>query len=458
MKEKSIYCNGNLVKPFKKLALYVLDFLSALILNLILFAFAELISNATPYIKDKKSNLQNTTNYLTAMIVDNDKDQLSKSFNIDVDKLPKSCKLQTLDERGYLADIDPQDLSGKSLVKEYIYSLVKISLDFENTTPVEDNLKYYENVRDDFDKPLNYYFKFRKENISEFKDEKDPISKQLNKDNYTTEDYCSFLNLKMDDECFKVEYYKGNQIIILNNVAKESDNSIAYCIDQYISYEPYVVGRRYYESIRNVYVSILKEAISDFEANYIPYKEKLNDYNNLSSSIYSSKNIENIICYILSLNVIYFLLPILLKNGRTLSTRIMKLAYVRKDNYLPNWTNLLIKYVINLVEYVLILPLTVLLFFNADAVDIIFTPLFLNVDLFSLAIFSLIILLLSFALTFILKKSKQSISELASQLVLKDDKVIQGESRIINMKEERQNQIDNTFIDLREEKSVQENK
>ncbi len=396
MKKKSIYITACVCKPFKKLGAYFLDLLLSFIIGLLFFAIFEGVMNATPLIKNKKSEINSITYSMYDMVISSG---LGKDNGNDV----------LISQNQYVLEY----IRGTTLKSLKQNSISDISIEtYKDVTQIDESN----------DGVFIYYTKFKVTNNDDF-------------------------GINSQADC-GLEYYK-NKFMSTNSITTYfEDGDYPYLtldtakdIDEYLRNSSYSVGKEKYDKLDSSYRAMLEKGIYDIQHNYRPYLKLNDEYNKKTSSLYSIKNVEIVIVYFLSLFIVYLFFPIIFHNGQTLSFKILKLAVVTKDDFEPTWTNNLIHYFVICIESLIIIPLISLVFYSADAVGWISQTLFLNFSFLSLGLYSLLILLMSFVLTFVLRKTRQTISEYLSMEIVKDITMYESEELKDGRKEDDKSKI-----------------
>lgn len=119
--------------------------------------------------------------------------------------------------------------------------------------------------------------------------------------------------------------------------------------------------------------------------------------------------------------------PLIFRNGQTLSMKILKIGATDKNGNQVSWYQLLIKYAVHVLEFALIIPVVALLYYGTDALDLIGSAIIWNISYLSLGAFSIVFMLCSMILVFCLRKTKQSIPEYLSFMIVHDNDVMMVE-------------------------------
>lgn len=385
-KKTSLYSHGEPVKSFKKLATYVLDSLVSLISTLIIYLIIENIVNVLPLTKKISANMTSTYDEIVEVI--------------------ENSGISKADQYGNL-------LNQERLVDDFIYGIVYDSLKENNVSNIsETTYEGHERMSADKDYAYKYFVSFKKDNISDY----DEVGKDYVGFSYYKDQFCK----KSETDETTVESYfswdRGNGYILLNL-------DIAKAIDEYFRTSSYQLGSTYYTKITDSYGNLLAKGINDIQTYYRPYISLEKAYTKYTSQLYTVRSVELFIAYLLGMFVGFMLFPLIFKDGQTLSMKVMKIGAVDKEGYQLPWYRLLIKYGVNVIEYLVLIPVTALVFYGTDSLDLIGSSLFLNISYLSLGGFSLIALVLSFILTFLLRNSRQSLSEYLSGEIVRGSDV-----------------------------------
>ncbi len=379
IKNDSIYALGEPCSRGRKFASYVLDFLTSVILAVILFMLAEFIMNNTSLMKGYREDVSGS---YTALIREIEKTGIGE------------------------ADDEENLLSLSTLEENYMKGIVFRTLKENNVSGIsEETYKDVKEIDATNDHAYSYYVTFKATHLSDYKEE----SRVASGWNYYT------------GQLFKDS--DASYFILKENEYPLLTLDTAKAIDNYFRDASYSIGSKCYNSVLSSYSLLLEAGTKDVQNNYAPYESLFATYQIVLKRLYIVRDLELLICYALTLLIVYFLIPLLFRNGQTLSMKILKIGATDKRGGNPAWYQLLIKYGVNLIEYFLIIPVVALLFYGPDALDLIGSELFWNISYLSLGAFSLIFMILSFALTFLMRNTKQSISEYLSGMIVKDSEV-----------------------------------
>ena len=394
-KEMSYYGQGQVCKVGRKFASYVLDLLTSLIVGVLLFWTAEAIMNSTSMMKGYQKTISST-------------------YSEVIDIVEKSG-ISEADENENLVKQD-------TIVTNYIRGAVLHSLKANGVTNIsEDTYKDYTEIDEKNDKAYYYFVTFKKDNLSDYE--------TAGKENYGWKYYTEKLANGSDEACFDIDASNESYPLIKLDVATKIDN--------YFRDSSYSSGSSCYNSVYQCYSNVVTLGMDDLQKNYTPYIQKLTGYQSNLKKYYSIKEIELFITYCLSVFVVYALMPLIFKNGQTLAMKILKIGATDKRGMNLSWYQYLIKFVINLIEYMLVIAVVAFAYYGVDALDIIGNAFIWNISLLSLAAFSIVFVVLSFILTFCLRNTKQSISEYLSGEVVHDSDVFYV-SEEVNEQEKQQ--------------------
>lgn len=379
-KEVSFYKNSTKIKPLRKIWIYFIDMICLLIVSCLFFGISELISSSLDVINLKKNEMSIQKEELYNLVDDSKLD---------------------------IYDKDNKSLKGSEyIIKNYMYSLVKESLEYNGLTNQAESSIYagVSSLIPSNDNVYYYFVDFKNTNISSF--------------NLTSnyDGYSYFINLSKEniefDDVFEI---RGE----LNYPFLKKD--VAIMIHNYYGDNNYSLGLEKYELIYNYYSNFLSKGIADFTNNYIPYVELNNAFNNGATYLLSVKIYELFASYLLSSLILFLIFPLIFKDGKTLTFKIFSIGTCLLNGNSPNWVNYLIKCLCNLFEYLVVISLIGVVFFNGDIISLFSITLFRFFNLLTMSLFSIILIILSIIYMFI-NKNKQTISEFISNQLVKDGK------------------------------------
>lgn len=383
-KEVSFYKSSVNIKPLRKLWIYFIDVICLLIISCLFFGVSELISSNLDVVKNKRNSMSVQKDQLYTLVDDSKLDVYENS----------SLK------------------GSSSICKKYMYSLVLESLKYNNEEA--SNSSQYSGIypiSKETDNVYYYYVTYKTSNINDYSI----------KENYGVEYFLTLSKSNIDfDKYFEIRD---------NYPSLKKD--IALSIHEYFNNENYTIGKSNYDTIYNYYSNMLSKGITDFTSYYSPYVNLNNEFNNGATYLLSIKIYELFASYLLSSLLLFVMFPLIFKDGKTLTFKIFHMATCKLDGNTPNITNYLLKWFINLLEYLVVISIIGIIFFNADIISLFQINLFGFFNLLTMSLFSLIIIILSIIYMFI-NKNKQTISEFVSMVLVKDGK----EFTIVNKEEE----------------------
>ncbi|MCR5079476.1 MAG: hypothetical protein K6B65_06155 [Bacilli bacterium] len=225
--------------------------------------------------------------------------------------------------------------------------------------------------------------------------------------NYGQDHYRSILTKGFEDDYAK----EGFPYLTLESAKK---------VDESYRNAKYSEGLTLRNALQSHYQAILEDAIKELKQGYSPYIEARKAYEESYMALWMIKIAEGFGAYALSSLILFFLLPIILKNGSTASSKILKTPYRRNDGYEPNILNNLLRFLLLGVEYLLAPVLSLLFIYGANAKELLSVNLFGFAPVFTLMIYSFVLMLLSYLFTFLPNKKRQTLSEFCSGLIQVD--------------------------------------
>lgn len=385
-KEVSFYKNSINIKPLRKLWIYFIDVICLLIISCLFFGICELISNNMDVIKNKRNDMSVQKDQLYTLVDDS--------------------KLDVYDYSSF-------SLKGSSSIcKKYMYSLVLESLKNNNEDNASNSSVYagISPITKESDNIYYYYVIYKTNNISSYS----------NKENYGV-DY--FLTLGKDNIDFDTYFELKDNYPYLKK-------DIALSIHEYYKNENYIVGKSNYDTIYNYYASMLNKGVKDFTSTYLPYVNLNNEFNNGATYLLTVKLYELFASYLISSLILFVMFPLIFKDGKTLTFKIFHMATCKIDGNCPNVINYLLKWFINLLQYLVVITINGLIFFSGDIILLFQVSLFGFFNLLTMSLFSLILIVLSIIYMFI-NKNRQTVSEFVSMVYVKDGK----EFSVVNKEE-----------------------
>ncbi len=380
MDKTTYFSSAQPALPLRKFAAYVLDFLVAIIVMLGIFGVEEWISNSTPGVKEIQSQIN--------LLYD------------DMKEISLSSKLAQKDENNALRGQD-------DIVTRYLYGSTYQSLIRNGDESLSLSIyEKYEKIDATNDSNYYYYVTFKVEHIDEF-------NAQV-KDKAGLDYYRSTLTNLASKEYF-VSVDESQYPYLTYDTAK--------ALNEYFINSSYQKGYTIYQVLKSSYLEMLKAGIKEIQMFYAPLVDLQNQMTDKSNSIYSIKTIELIIAYLLALAIVFVLLPILLKDGRTISFKIMTMGVVNNHNEALSWYNYLIKFVMNSIEFLPMIAITALVFFGASAIDLVGRNLIGDISFLTIALITSLISLVDFLLSFVMRETKQTITEFFAMEIVKDGKV-----------------------------------
>lgn len=179
---------------------------------------------------------------------------------------------------------------------------------------------------------------------------------------------------------------------------------------------------RTHDRIKNMYLTMLQELVSDFMENCSAYKSAQQKYEQANLNMYSYYVYALLIAYCLSMVIFYLVIPLCFKDGRTVFMRLFRLRCLDVEKNDVGAGQVVIRFVCQLLLY-LFAPLLILLccIDTATFYVIIFIRFFNYFNLVSLGTFALVLNVCNMIFTFYSKKKKQTIAEFAAQMITVED-------------------------------------
>ncbi len=238
------------------------------------------------------------------------------------------------------------------------------------------------------------------------------IAEYANADTSLDADFC--LETMRNTDCFGTEKYP-----ILTT---ESASAIyTYLTDETASDEIYA-------TVKNAYLTVVKECINDFMDGNSAYAEKQENYADANEKLYRVYLYGLLVAYLLAMITVYLILPLVLKEGRT---AFMKLFRLRSLNTFDGGdiTNgqTVIRFVCQLFLN-LFAPLLVLLISQdiSTFAEIIFVKILHFFNFFTVGTLALILTFCNMIFTLYSRRKKQTITEFVSGMTTVEDKRVKN--------------------------------
>lgn len=370
--EDSFYRSSPAPKRGSKLAGHLLDLLSLSFVSLLVFLLWDAASSQ-------------------GRAAQRDSEEAS-SLSAQLDSYAKAAHLIQRDQEGEVESIDEvaksylDSLSYSSLLHhgfpdEAISKITYAGASWIGETGEEDPLCYY-------------YVEFKGGRASSFPEES--VSGQ--------EGYLSLLRKGMEENYLDSFY---------PYLTKESTEEL----DAYLRGEQKDDGL--YQKLFAHYKALWEGAIQDLEDNYSPYRETADAFSSLRKKMYERKLSSLWGSYAVSAAVLFLLVPLLAKEGRTLVNLALHQAYADLHGKRTSFGRVLLRFFVLLLESPLAVSLLPLFLYGSAGVEILSCG---PLPLWWIGVFSFFVLAISYLLSFLPKGGKSTLSELASGLREKDAK------------------------------------
>ena len=392
MNEKaSLNQNARVLTNGRRLLAYVMDILTAFVLSLFVFLLVDSIGSSTTGMKNSSAEINTIKENLFSLVNDS--------------------KLDEEDDTGSLT-------GSAAISKRFIISSTLASLKRNNVSDISNSTyEGYTEITPETDNTYYYFVTFKEEQKSNYQDS-DP-----DKDNYGLNYYRDLLIKNTNDSYYETSDYPYLTL------------ETATSLDNYLRDDNYSVGKTIYDSLLAGYEELIKIGTNEYVTYYVPYLTVYKTYINQTNWIYKVKHIECLVSYLFAQVLVYLVAPLILKDGKTVTYKSMRIAVCTKNGMIPKISNYLIHLLCVCIENLVIIPLTFFSFYGTEAFGVLDVALIPGLSLIVLGVSSLIILLLSYIFCFVNKDTSQSISEFFSNLVLKDPREFVIER---NMNDERQ--------------------
>lgn len=351
------------------------DILIAFILSLSLFSIGDLILTNTSTFK---ANAEESSTYQEKLY-----------------ELVEDSHLSTR-ENGSLKHLD-------DICDDYIYSLTLLSL--QKIKPIDEiSENTYKNIKpltSDTDRLYYYHVIFKKAESDNF----------INSSYKDVDSYFDFFVT----EDVNMYYVKSDEFPILN------DNS-ALLLDDYLVNNS-SEGKKIYDTIHTDYLSVLNDSIDEFTTSYKPYIETNSHFEDCTKKQLNLHGIVVLVTFLLSVLILYLVLPFIFRDGKTISMKVLGLAYCDVRGYEVSWVNICLRTLFSFIANCFSLFLIMLLAFGTEGTYFMQINVLGFFNLFTAFIISIVYLFFSGIVSLIPRKvQEQSLTDILSITYLKNAK------------------------------------
>lgn len=177
-----------------------------------------------------------------------------------------------------------------------------------------------------------------------------------------------------------------------------------------------------HDQVKSMYVSMTQELVRDFMENCSVYAEEQQKYEQANLEMYRYYVYALLIAYFLSMLVFYLVIPLLLKDGRTVFMRLFRLRSLNVDKEDVSGGQVGIRFACQLLLN-LFAPLLILLVSMdiSTFFSIIFVRFFRYFNLMSVGTFAMMLSACNMIFTFYSKKKKQTFAEFIAKIITVED-------------------------------------
>ena len=373
--EPSRYQTAVAASNTKRFIATFFDILIIFILSLSLFSIGDLILTNTSIFKSNAKE--------------------SQSYQDKLYELVESSRLTTR-ENNSLKNMN-------EICEDYVYSLTLLTL--QDIKPLDEiSQKVYQNITPltlDNDRVYFYQVVFKKIEVENYLDD-------------TSKDVDSYYDFFVT-QAVKDYYVKTESFPVLNEKS-------ALLLDEYFVNNSQD-GKKVYEDIYNNYLNHLSASIDEFIISYTPYIKTNEEFEQCTERQLNLHGIVLLITFFLAVLILYIILPFIFKDGKTISTKILGLAFCDVRGYSVSWINVVLRALFTFISSSFILFLIMLLTFGIEGTYFMSINILGFFNIFTAFIISLIYLLISSVLSFIPRKTqKQSLTDILSLSFLKNTK------------------------------------
>ncbi|MBO8428036.1 MAG: hypothetical protein IAC58_05805 [Firmicutes bacterium] len=404
----SKYKNNVLAKRSKVFLSSLLDYFLIVIVSFMLFIIVtNPVISVLPSFKENINNLNDTTLKLYQIVSETRLQTFDEEHNsfISIDTDARKYVTTLLKTSLYVRGMDLPSINQE----EEQIDIKDTFLNTDNNNYPNDNLSYY-----------FYTFKSNNESLNNYV--YSDIDYSNNKEDYLYLEALDFDNELFNDYFISIEEFNN---INIDNDFKSSLTRFNILSEDYQSYLiSYLIYNEDNESLVSIYNNLAtsyKNAIQIFinevETNFTPYLETNDSFNYYYNYYVLTYIIALLITYLITFIVFIIIIPLGIKDNRTIGLKVLKLGICRSDELEPSLFNIVIKDILLFILYfnsilftlffVNLLPISVFPLFNS------------HFSLIQVVIFSLLSLILSY-IYLIFSKNHQVLSLFSSNLVIKN--------------------------------------
>ena len=356
----------------KKWYASILDHLLSFILTILFYFLVVIIFDSSSLVKNVKTKISDS--------------------QYELNKIVMNTKLD------YFVSENSFTLTGSDkIATDYVKKLVYTSLIENNVSDDEISKEFYTSsdlLTKENDSLYYYQLMFKIENSNDYNAgyKKNDFNSYLN-------DFVNKSDINIERLIIKDDYFYLN--------LEDSKN-----LDAYIRRGETSAGKTLNTSIHAFYYQSLLESIEEVKSYYKPYISSNDIYLKNESMMFSYRHYELLISYLLSIIILYFIIPLFFKNGVTISMKAFKIAIIRKDKKEYFVLINLYRTIYNMFKNVLLLPLVFLILYSISARPLLVSSLIFNIPLIFYPIFSIIIILISFILSMLKKTDNELLDEI----------------------------------------------
>lgn len=360
------YSKALMAKPGKRLLVYLLDYLIVLVGSILLFGLFDLVGNAIPSYQSLKEQTGAAQSNLYQIVYDS---HLSESTS-------------TID---FITETE--------IVDEYVYGLVLASSNEESLKDVD---PYTDKKMMDVesDRVYYYYHAYRSTDV---------YPSSFDVDSYLT---AVFPNSN--------SYF----VISTDGYFLLSEESVTL-VDDYIRHGTNARGKEIYESIRADYSSSYEKAMEDLETSK-RYSDASRTFEEGKDSILMVRGSFLIVGYILSCMIFLFVLPLCLRNGRTVGMKAFGMVLTDGNGQKPGIGHIFSKSVIQFLEFFSTNMIAVFVLFGTEGMYLLPLNIWGFINILYLSITSFILLIVSMFVVIFKRKNHQSLSEIISMTTMRN--------------------------------------
>ena len=215
-------------------------------------------------------------------------------------------------------------------------------------------------------------------------------------------------------------FIKDNQVLMTYEYAKALDNFIVLGKEISDVNGVCVNGSDTYSILYKVFNQLLQNAKEDLMTNNKLYLDCFDKFNEVRNKMIGYKWIELFISFSIICFVYHFIIPLIFKDGSTISMKLFHMSSCDKDGYHVGMVSMLLKFVSEYITFLNVVFIIVTFLYNTNSRIFLQYKIFDLIPMTVIYAISILYLIVSLAFTSFKSMNYQSLSDKISNQILKD--------------------------------------